>query len=84
MSFREIDEAHRIAAQQGGDTTGTSASGSLGRGRKRKGTDPNVDMVNAHLPLSERRTGRWTMEEMAYCDKLIDKFSAGEQIESVV
>jgi len=28
--------------------------------------------------VSERRTGRWTNEEMAYCDKLIAKFETGE------
>lgn len=28
--------------------------------------------------ISERRTGRWTTEEMAYCDKLIQKFESGE------
>jgi hypothetical protein len=28
--------------------------------------------------ISERRTGRWTVQEMAYCDKLIAKFESGE------
>lgn len=78
MSFREIDEAHRIAQQSGDTNGGTSASGTLGRGRKRKGSEPGIDMVNVHLSLSERRTGRWTNEEMTYCDKLIAKFSEGE------
>jgi bHLH-MYC and R2R3-MYB transcription factors N-terminal len=76
MSFREVDEAYRIV-QQGG-VTSTASSSLLNRGRKRKGSETNLDMVNLHLSLSERRTGRWTNEEMTYCDKLIAKFSDGE------
>jgi hypothetical protein len=28
--------------------------------------------------VPEKRTGRWTLEELAYCDKLIAKFQAGQ------
>lgn len=74
MSFREIDEALRSA------TALPSPSSSIGRGRKRKGTDA-LGAESVSNPLSsftERRTGRWTNEEIAYCDKLMAKFSSGE------
>ena len=65
MSFREIDEAQKAAAaplKKGGTRKRTSAA--------------VVDDKGAYV--SERRTGRWTNEEMAYCDKLIAKFETGE------
>jgi hypothetical protein len=67
MSFREIDEARK--------TSSALATAPRGRGRKRKGSE-NGDDKNSYI--TERRTGRWTTEEMTYCDKLIDKFSSGE------
>jgi len=68
MSFREIDEAHKTAA---------SLPNSLkSRSRKRKGAPEGSDDFGIYV--SERRTGRWTNEEMAYCDKLIEKFESGE------
>ncbi|GAX28508.1 hypothetical protein FisN_12Hh127 [Fistulifera solaris] len=66
MSFREIDEAAKIAS---------SLLDAKGRGRKRKGS-PEDEFPGAYL--TERRTGRWTTDEMAYCDKLIEKFEKGE------
>jgi bHLH-MYC and R2R3-MYB transcription factors N-terminal len=77
MTFREIDEAHRVAQQQGSAMSTLSAA-AAGRGRKRKGSETALDAVNLHLSFTERRTGRWSNEEMAYCDKLIAKFSEGE------
>jgi hypothetical protein len=77
MSFREIDDAHRIAQQQGLSAT-SMTTGSSSRGRKRRGSESTMETVNLHLSFSERRTGRWSNEEMAYCDKLIAKFSEGE------
>jgi hypothetical protein len=68
MSFREIDEARK--------TSSALANAPRGRGRKRKGSEGGVDDKTSYI--SERRTGRWTTEEMTYCDKLIDKFSSGE------
>ena len=62
MSFREIDEAQK------GQSTPAS--------KKRKRKAEAVDEKGAYV--SERRTGRWTTEEMAYCDKLIAKFETGE------
>lgn len=64
MSFREIDEAHK------------SLPATKGRGRKRKPPAETQDEKGAYV--AERRTGRWTTEEMAYCDKLIAKFETGE------
>mmetsp|Transcript_32360 Transcript_32360/g.78666 ORF Transcript_32360/g.78666 Transcript_32360/m.78666 type:complete len:714 (-) Transcript_32360:95-2236(-) len=66
MSFREIDEARKSA----------SLSVARGKGRKRKSGDAELDASGSYV--SERRTGRWTTEEMAYCDKLIQKFESGE------
>lgn len=77
MSFREIDEAQRTVSAL------PLPPGSLGRGRKRKGgSESGLDSVNSNSnalsSFTERRTGRWTNEEMAYCDKLIAKFAGGE------
>lgn len=70
MSFREIDEAHRSAPSLSG--------GGKGRGRKRKGAGGLESLDDKTAYVSERRTGRWTTEEMTYCDKLIDKFAGGD------
>ena len=67
MSFREIDEAKKSANLQ---------NGQRGRGRKRKSETATFDEQGCYV--SERRTGRWTVEEMTYCDKLIEKFESGE------
>jgi hypothetical protein len=78
MSFREIDEARKSAA---------SLPANKGKGRKRKGapgsgsesgTDLDAAAAGGGGYVSERRTGRWTTEEMVYCDKLIAKFESGE------
>ena len=65
MSFREIDEARKSVS---------TIVQVKNRGKKRKADDGDekADFV------SEKRTGRWTTEEMAYCDMLIAKFQAGE------
>ena len=67
MSFREIDEAAKVAS--------SLLDATKGRGRKRKGA-PEDEFPGAYL--TERRTGRWTSDEMAYCDKLIEKFEKGD------
>ena len=73
MSFREIDEAQNAAA-----TLPSKDS----RGRKRRGSDVSVTAGDANTAaaanFSDRRTGRWTNEEMALCDKLIVKFEQGQ------
>ena len=67
MSFLEIDEARKTVA----------ALASTGRrGRKRKNSEGGVEEKGVYV--SERRTGRWTCEETAFCDILIDKFSSGQ------
>jgi len=66
MSFREIDEAKK-----------TSAALQNGRGRSRKRKAEGTALEGSGY-VSERRTGRWTVEEMTYCDKLIEKFESGE------
>lgn len=75
MSFREIDEAQKSAQA----LPGLKAN----RGRKRKGEtglELSAGAMTATTPgmTIERRTGRWTNEEMALCDRLMDKFSVGE------
>ncbi|VEU37489.1 unnamed protein product [Pseudo-nitzschia multistriata] len=72
MSFREIDEARKNSQ--------SLANANRGKNRKRKGAPgqiSDIDTVNG-VYVSDRRTGRWTTEEMAYCDKLIAKFESGE------
>mmetsp|Transcript_10465 Transcript_10465/g.23399 ORF Transcript_10465/g.23399 Transcript_10465/m.23399 type:complete len:750 (+) Transcript_10465:101-2350(+) len=63
MSFREIDEAHKAAT-------------AVPKGKSRKRKSPDAEEKGFYV--SERRTGRWTNEEMALCDKLIAKFENGE------
>mmetsp|Transcript_26327 Transcript_26327/g.61230 ORF Transcript_26327/g.61230 Transcript_26327/m.61230 type:complete len:655 (+) Transcript_26327:319-2283(+) len=78
MSFTEIDEARKVAAVE-------SASGK--REKKRKTAtiarlNPEVSasgsMDEKSSDTSDLRTGRWTIEEMAYCDKLTEKFETGQ------
>merc|ERR1719162_494778 len=72
MSFREIDEAKK--------NNQNLTDANRGKNRKRKGAPgqiSDIDPVNC-VYVSDRRTGRWTVEEMAYCDKLIAKFESGE------
>ncbi|CAB9518905.1 phosphotransferase system component [Seminavis robusta] len=69
MSFREIDEAKK--------TSNALQNGQRNRGRKRKSEGP-TGLEEKGGYVSERRTGRWTVEEMTYCDKLIEKFESGE------
>ena len=85
MSFIEIDEAKAAAAKM-------APSGK--RGKKRKNAtiarlNPTSNMNaegGASSSLDEKspgenndlRTGRWTTEETAYCDELIDKFERGQ------
>lgn len=71
MSFREIDEARK--------STSTLPNAPRGKGRKRKSLPGEVSELDSNgVYVSERRTGRWTTEEMALCDKLIAKFESGE------
>jgi hypothetical protein len=71
MSFREIDEARKASA--------SLPNAQKGKGRKRKGAPgDSSDIESKGVYVSERRTGRWTTEETAYCDKLIAKFESGE------
>jgi hypothetical protein len=81
MAFMEIDQAQAEAAK-------TDLSDK--RGKKRKNAtiarlNPNAkDSVDAEEKgktsageSTELRTGRWTTEETAYCDKLIELFEGG-------
>ena len=64
MSFREIDEAQKTAAD---------LPAKQNRGRKRKAQDEQAGGPY----ITDRRTGRWTNEEMAFCDKVIEQFEVG-------
>lgn len=68
MSFREIDEARKTVAVLA--STGR-------RNRKRKSGEVSGREEKGPGYVSERRTGRWTTEEMSLCDKLIAKFESG-------
>ena len=66
MDFTEVDEARRAVAEAPPK-----------KGRRRKG-DKDQDPDHAFGNPSDRRTGRWSTEEVAYCDILIAKFGTGE------
>ena len=67
MDFAEVDEARRAVL-----------AAPPKKGRKRK-SDKDQDPDHAAFgDPSDRRTGRWSAEEVAYCDILIDKFGTGE------
>jgi hypothetical protein len=68
MSFREIDDARRTAA---------SLASQKSRGKKRKGGSGSEPADDIGGYIADRRTGRWTNEEMIYCDKLISSFERG-------
>jgi hypothetical protein len=68
MSFREIDEARKMVS---------SLASNGRRSRKRKNSEVNVGGDEKGSYVSDRRTGRWTTEEIALCDKLIEKFERG-------
>jgi len=78
MDFSEIDQARMAAA---------SMAPSSKRGKKRK--NATIARLNPSNSLggngtddsgdgSDLRTGRWTVEETAYCDKLISAYERGE------
>lgn len=78
MSFTELDEARKTAAA-------VSISGK----REKKRKTATIARLNPEMSASgakeesgigsdDLRTGRWTSDEMAYCDKLIEKFETGE------
>ena len=78
MSFHEMDEAKKIAAE---------ASTSGNRVKKRKVATIARLNPEVHSTLTaegdggdsgDLRTGRWTNEEMIYCDLLISSFTKGE------
>ena len=75
MSFEELDEARKVAAS-------STVVGK--RGQKRKSAtiarlNPTASTtIIDDSSADDLRTGRWTTEEMAYCDKLIEKFQAGQ------
>ena len=68
MSFREIDEARRAAV---------ALASQKSRGKKRKGGAGSDAADDVGGYIADRRTGRWTVEEMTYCDKLILAFERG-------
>lgn len=82
VTFREIDDALRTALALAPSATLSSSNNNNNRKRKGGSGGGGDDVLEAAVnPLSsftERRTGRWTVEEMAYCDRLIAKFSFGD------
>mmetsp|Transcript_4570 Transcript_4570/g.8894 ORF Transcript_4570/g.8894 Transcript_4570/m.8894 type:complete len:657 (-) Transcript_4570:292-2262(-) len=81
MDFAEVDHARKVA----------SSTKSNKRSRKRKSSSagddgPAVKVAKMSLDQdaksgdlsSQRRTGRWTSEEVTFCDKLMEKFRLGE------
>ncbi len=92
MSFVEIDEAKAAAAKlaPSGKRGKKRKNATIARLNPTSGLSPavlNVSGVIGSLPAMEEknssgessdlRTGRWTNEETAYCDQLIEKFGNG-------
>jgi len=72
MSFHEVDNAKRTAAAQ------LKSKQSL---KKRKASSEPQNSTQSNILdglENDNRTGRWTLEETALCDKLIDRFKAGD------
>lgn len=77
MSFLELDQARLTAVA-------STASGK--REKKRKTAtiarlNPEVSVTGSKPEDSgsdDLRTGRWTNDELNYCDKLVEKFESGE------
>jgi len=66
MTFHELDNARRTAAAQSKSK----------RSKKRKSVPDNSVMFDG--AENDSRTGRWTPEEMALCEKLIIRFQEGD------
>ncbi|KAL9182510.1 hypothetical protein ACHAXT_013162 [Thalassiosira profunda] len=90
MEFAELDEARRVAdlaakaswrakeksrARKKARLEGGGASSSGGSVDSKEMESPPPPSPSSSS--SDLRTGRWTTEETAYCDKLIQKFMAG-------
>lgn len=72
MSFRELDEARKTAA--------AFANNSKRNSKKRKSSSNPENYFEREKAgeQSDRRTGRWTKEEMDHVDQLICRFESGE------
>jgi len=86
MNFLEVDEAKKEAAM-------AAKSNKRSRKRKSSFGEADDDMSPGKVAKKsfeedvksggegssqQRRTGRWTSEEVAFCDKLMEKFKTGE------
>jgi hypothetical protein len=76
MSFWELDQARLTAAA-------STASGKREKKRKtatiaRLNPEVSVTGPNVEEASDDLRTGRWTADEVLYCDKLVEKFESGE------
>lgn len=67
MTFNDIDNAKRLAA--------TTVNTKRSKKRKEPGNGDNGSLDRGELDC---RTGRWTTEEMSFCDRLIQLFTAGD------
>ena len=89
MTFGEIDEANKAseslkstkrARKRRNSVTSTDGAASddgtkpVGKGNNKRSFDETKD----NKDLSECRTGRWTQEEIVFCDKLISLFKDGK------
>jgi hypothetical protein len=66
-TIARLNPSSQIAAPSGNSTTGSGGTLPLGEADK-----------TAAGENSDLRTGRWTNEETAYCDQLIEKFEKGQ------
>ncbi|KAL3826256.1 hypothetical protein ACHAXA_006284, partial [Cyclostephanos tholiformis] len=78
MEFVEIDEARRVADQEARASWRAKEKSRAKKRAKLDGGGGADASDSANLDVDDAlRTGRWTTEETAYCDRLILKFIAG-------
>ncbi len=89
MTFDEIDEANKAAEslaksnkrarKRKNSVTSTDGAVSVDGEKPKGGTKRSFDETkDSSKDLSECRTGRWTQEEIVFCDKLISLFKHGK------
>jgi len=79
MSFGEMDQAKKAAAEAAvsGKRERKRKSATIARLHPEAGSSTSLTEMDSG-EIGESRTGRWTPEEIAYCDLLVASFGNGE------
>lgn len=86
MNFLEVDEAKKEAAMAAKSnkrsrkrkSSFAGADDEVSPGKVAKKSIEQDVKSGTEVSSQQRRTGRWTTEEVAFCDKLMEKFKTGE------